>query len=293
MEHLRRIYRRQWYESYRINADEYLSVYAKTKAAQYMTWQSEILMEEKKRREYNWKMTAARQLGRKQSDMWREYSEKKFFYWYERASERIHQMSLFQWLRREDLGSHIETQLDKYLDDRTTKSQDMYGTCPKNVQSEGSYPLNFVGQMPLLEDKKGNIVSTPMHMKQYYDINTKSLKAGERSALDEPVSTKVKKQFSQRTSIFDPPPCGHYLAGISQKMHTVTLDMSPDPCTQSISTDEPKCSQGGTQISIDEESDSNENDKAEKVTPFEAASRESYELKRHLKDRGGPFVKTK
>ncbi|MFY7848365.1 MAG: hypothetical protein ACOVSS_04820, partial [Bacteroidia bacterium] len=37
-EHLRNVYKRQWYEAYRVNADEYIYKYNITKAAQMVQW---------------------------------------------------------------------------------------------------------------------------------------------------------------------------------------------------------------------------------------------------------------
>eukprot|EP00760_Papus_ankaliazontas_P005180 PhM_4_TR12436/c0_g1_i1/m.88844 len=140
MEHLRKVYRRQWYESFRVNADEYISVYNVTKAAQYKKWEDEMVAEDKKRRQEMYKHQARSQLHDKQRDLLREYYTKHFFFWYERASERLQSMESIEWVTKENLSSHVEKELDKYVQGK-----------------EGRYPMNFVGQMPMLERPDGTL----------------------------------------------------------------------------------------------------------------------------------------
>ncbi|RNF07923.1 hypothetical protein TraAM80_03071 [Trypanosoma rangeli] len=143
-EHLRKVYKRQWLESFRVNADEYIYKYNITKAAQLAQWEYEMQEQEKKRVESK-QMTEGRQaLKKKHLDLLREFHERQFFFWYERASERLQSMSLIQYIPQSKLQEHIEKELDKYV-------------AGKNEV----YPLNFVGQMPLVEDHDGNIVEVP------------------------------------------------------------------------------------------------------------------------------------
>ncbi|KEG15027.1 hypothetical protein DQ04_00211100 [Trypanosoma grayi] len=146
-EHLRKVYKRQWLESFRVNADEYIYKYNITKAAQLAQWEYEMQEQEKKRIEAK-QMTEGRQaLKKKHLDLLREFHERQFFFWYERASERLQNMSLIQYLPQSKVQEHIEKELDKYV-------------AGKNE----AYPLNFVGQMPLLEDRDGNIVEVPQSL---------------------------------------------------------------------------------------------------------------------------------
>ncbi|RNF26637.1 uncharacterized protein Tco025E_01429 [Trypanosoma conorhini] len=143
-EHLRKVYKRQWLESFRVNADEYIYKYNITKAAQLAQWEYEMQEQEKKRVEAK-QMTEGRQaLKKKHLDLLREFHERQFFFWYERASERLQSMSLIQYIPQSKLQEHIDRELDKYV---AGKSE--------------AYPLNFVGQMPLVEDRDGNIVEVP------------------------------------------------------------------------------------------------------------------------------------
>ncbi|EKF31730.1 hypothetical protein MOQ_004426 [Trypanosoma cruzi marinkellei] len=143
-EHLRKVYKRQWLESFRVNADEYIYKYNITKAAQIAQWEYEMQAQEKKRLEAK-QMTEGRQaLKKKHLDLLREFHERQFFFWYERASERLQSMSLIQYIPQSKVQEHIERELDKYV---AGKSE--------------AYPLNFVGQMPLVEDREGNIVEVP------------------------------------------------------------------------------------------------------------------------------------
>ncbi|ORC92112.1 uncharacterized protein TM35_000043260 [Trypanosoma theileri] len=143
-EHLRKVYKRQWFESFRVNADEYIYKYNITKAAQLAQWEYEMEEQEKKRVETQ-QMTEGRQvLKKKHLDLLREFHERQFFFWYERASERLQNMSLIQYIPQSKIQAHIEKELDKYV-----------------VGSKKPYPLNFAGQMPLLEDRDGNLMEVP------------------------------------------------------------------------------------------------------------------------------------
>eukprot|EP00759_Apiculatamorpha_spiralis_P031400 PhF_6_TR33030/c0_g1_i1/m.48693 len=159
MEHLRKVYARQWYEAYRINADEYLSVYSRTKAAQYATWEQEMKLEDAKRREKFYEAQARQQLKAKQRDILREFYEKQFFFWYERSAERLQQMdTLIPWVTRDNMSQHIEKELKKYTTDGD------------NTASTKQYPLNFVGQMPMIETSTGDIAEVPYHASRWYQF---------------------------------------------------------------------------------------------------------------------------
>jgi len=279
MEHLRKVYRRQWYESYRINADEYLSVYSKTKAAQYQAWQEEVIKQDKKRREDTWKMQATSQLNKKQREIWQEFSEKKFFYWYERASERLQQLNLLPWIRREDFGAHVERELDKYT-----------GEKPKDDHPPGyrghlldrpvkkKYPLNFVGQMPFIEDKQGNIVSAPLHSKQYYDLNTQSPPGGD--------SSRTAKPFLGKVGVYDPGE-SKFLDDISTEATRVTINV-PQSAKPPRKEAQPKpVSQDIPNVA---EEDPNDAIGLEKITQFEADPIEDYTDQRSIRSKG-PAVK--
>ena len=142
-EHMRKIYKRQWYEGYRVNASEYIYKYNITKAAQLVQWENEMEAQEQKRREA-YQMAAGRKaLKEKHLDLLREYHEKEFFHWYERASDRLQYMSqTMKFLDRTEVDNHIDAELNKYI-----------------YEPGRSYPLNFAGQMPLLEDDDGNVVA--------------------------------------------------------------------------------------------------------------------------------------
>ncbi|EPY38415.1 hypothetical protein AGDE_05514 [Angomonas deanei] len=100
--------------------------------------------QEKQRRE-NQQLTQGRQsLKKKHLDLLREFHERQFFYWYERASERLQYMSHINYIPQSNINEHIEKELDKYV-----------------VGSKEPYPLNFVGQIPMLEDKDGNVAEVP------------------------------------------------------------------------------------------------------------------------------------
>ncbi|EPY29612.1 hypothetical protein STCU_04409 [Strigomonas culicis] len=143
-EHLRRVYKRQWLESFRVNADEYIYKYNITKAAQLAQWEHEMHAQEKKRRE-NQQMAQGRQaLKKKHLDLLREFHERQFFYWYERASERLQYMNHINYIPQSEIQDHLERELNKYV-----------------VGSKAPYPLNFAGQMPMLEDGDGNIAQVP------------------------------------------------------------------------------------------------------------------------------------
>lgn len=148
-QHLRRVYRRQWFESFRVNADEYVYKYNITKAAQLAQWEHEMHEQEAKRRETMQTAQARQQLKNKHMDLLREYHERHFFYWYERASERLQYMSRIQYVSQDELDGHINKELDKYV-----------------AGKSHGYPLNFVGQLPMLEDGDGNIVEVPAELMQ-------------------------------------------------------------------------------------------------------------------------------
>jgi hypothetical protein len=140
-EHMRKIYKRQWLEAFRVNADEYIYKYNITKAAQYAEWEHEMQQQEAKRREAQHMDQGRRSLKAKHMDLLREYHERHFFYWYERASERLQYMTLIPYVSEDNIKAHIEAELDKYV-----------------AGKDAPYPLNFAGQMPLLEDASGSIV---------------------------------------------------------------------------------------------------------------------------------------
>ena len=289
MEHLRRIYRRQWFESYRINADEYLSVYSKAKAAQYLSWQKEVLNAEKKRKEDNWKIVAAKQLGKKQSDLWREYSEKKFFYWYERASERIQQMNALPWIKREELGKHIDLQLDKYVATQENGSgPHLSEFLSSHQKSSQKYPLNFVGQMPMLEDRLGNVASVPLHNKQHYDLHTKQYSDNDQgSQKGKGTSMKYNKQLSQKVNVYDPGYIDH-LHGISPRMREISITDSSN--STELHRKFHKDGQVFSTHSVDAQFASCNT--AQPLSACEELPHDKIKLRRNLKDRGGPFVKT-
>lgn len=146
-EHLRRVYKRQWLESFRVNADEYICKYNITKAAQLAEWEHEMHAQEKKRVE-NQQLAQGRQaLKKKHLDLLREFHERQFFYWYERASERLQYMAHINYVPQAQLAEHIDHELDKYV-----------------AHSKTPYPLNFAGQLPMLEDEDGNIVQVPANL---------------------------------------------------------------------------------------------------------------------------------
>jgi hypothetical protein len=149
-EHTRRVYKRQWLEAYRVNASEYLYKYSITRAAQMAQWEREMEAQESKRRDAYQMSAGRRALRAKHQDLLRELHERQFFHWYERASERLQAMAHnVKYVAREDLDAVIAGELGKY-----------------QAGSEGAYPLNFVGQMPFLEDADGNVVAAPRGMQQ-------------------------------------------------------------------------------------------------------------------------------
>lgn len=139
-EHLRRVYKRQWLESWRVNADEYIHKYNITKAATLNQWENEMHAQDARRLDKLHDSIARKKLKSKHRDLFREIHEREFFHWYERASERLQAMTKIPYIPRESISDHIEKELDKYV---AGKSE--------------PYPLNFVGQMPVLEDTDGNI----------------------------------------------------------------------------------------------------------------------------------------
>lgn len=146
-EHLRKVYKRQWLEAFRVNSDEYIYKYNITKAAQMATWELEMQEQEKKRLEAYHLAQGREALKKKHLDLLREFYERQFFYWYERASERLQYMTLIQYIPQSQLKDHIEKELDKYV-----------------AGSKEPYRLNFAGQLPMLEDKEGNIVEVPSNL---------------------------------------------------------------------------------------------------------------------------------
>ncbi|KAK7201255.1 hypothetical protein NESM_000187200 [Novymonas esmeraldas] len=143
-EHLRKVYKRQWLESFRVNADEYIYKYNITKAAQLAQWEHEMQAQERKRREAQQMAQGRQALKKKHLDLLREFHERQFFYWYERASERLQYMTHIHYIPQSSLQEHIDRELDKYT-----------------IGSKAPYPLNFVGQMPMLEDRDGAITQVP------------------------------------------------------------------------------------------------------------------------------------
>lgn len=143
-EHLRKVYKRQWLESFRVNADEYIYKYNITKAAQLAQWEYEMQAQEAKRRESQQMAQGRQALKKKHLDLLREFHERQFFYWYERASERLQYMAHIDYIPQSKIQAHIERELDKYV-----------------AGSRAPYPLNFAGQMPMLEDRDGNVVQVP------------------------------------------------------------------------------------------------------------------------------------
>lgn len=146
-EHLRKMYKRQWLEAFRVNADEYIYKYNITKAAQLAQWEKEMHDQEKKRKDNLYISQARQSLKKKHLDLLREFHERQFFYWYERASERLQYMSYIRYVPQSKIQEHIEAELDKYV-----------------IGSKEPYRLNFAGQMPLLEDKEGNIAQVPSNL---------------------------------------------------------------------------------------------------------------------------------
>lgn len=172
-EHLRRVYKRQWLESFRVNADEYIYKYNITKAAQLAQWECEMKEQEKKRIEARQMMDGRQALKKKHLDLLREFHERQFFFWYERASERLQNMNLINYVPHAQLREHIDKELDKYV-------------AGKNEP----YPLNFVGQMPFLEDGDGNIVEVPEsllsnHMAEHPDSTAKPHEPHTSSSISE------------------------------------------------------------------------------------------------------------
>lgn len=139
-EHLRRVYKRQWLESWRVNADEYIHKYNITKAATLKQWENEMHAQDARRLDTLHRDAGRRKLKAKHRDLFREIHEREFFHWYERASERLQAMTKIPYLSRDSISEHIDKELNKYV---AGKSE--------------PYPLNFVGQMPVLEDGDGNI----------------------------------------------------------------------------------------------------------------------------------------
>lgn len=129
--------------------------------------------QEKKRVE-NAQMALGRQsLKQKHMDLLREFHERQFFYWFERASERLQYMSLIRYVPQSNIQEHIEAELDKYV-----------------AGSKSPYPLNFAGQVPLLEDAEGNITEVPQgllvnHTAEHPDAAARAYAAPESVSLAE------------------------------------------------------------------------------------------------------------
>lgn len=143
-EHLRRLYKRQWLESWRVNADEYIHKYNITKASTLSQWENEMHAQDARRIDKSNDIKARGKLKAKHRDLYREIHEREFFHWYERASERLQAMTKIPFIPRENISDHIEKELNKYV-----------------AGKADPYPLNFVGQMPVLEDGDGNISEVP------------------------------------------------------------------------------------------------------------------------------------
>ena len=153
-EHLRKVYKRQWYEAFRVNADEYVYKYNITKAAQMAQWEGEMEAQERERQQVV-QMTEGRQrLKGKHVDIMKEFHERQFFFWYERASERLQYMSNMSFVKHDDLDAHIDRELSKYE------------TRAAGEDQHAPYPLNFVGQMPMLEDHDLTMSAVPKHDRQ-------------------------------------------------------------------------------------------------------------------------------
>lgn len=146
-EHLRRVYKRQWLEAFRVNSDAYICTYNVTKSAQMAQWESEMHAQEAKRVEALQLARGRQALKKKHMDLLREFHERQFFYWYERASERLQYMDRMPYVSQSNIQQHIERELDKYV-----------------AGSRQSYPLNFAGQLPMLEDKEGGIAQVPLNL---------------------------------------------------------------------------------------------------------------------------------
>ncbi|CCW68871.1 unnamed protein product [Phytomonas sp. Hart1] len=172
-EHLRKVHKRQWLESFRVNANEYIYKYNITKAAQLAQWEFEMQTQENKRIE-NQQLSHGRQaLKKKHLDLLREFYERQFFYWYERASERLQYMEHINYVPQANFIEHLECELDKYV-----------------AGSKFSYPLNFAGQLPLLEDRAGNITQIPATLMPYHATENQDSGA---TMYQPPQSTKVNE----------------------------------------------------------------------------------------------------
>lgn len=160
-EHLRKVYKRQWLESFRVNADEYIYKYNITKSAQLAQWEHEMHGQEKARVDKQQLAQGRQALKKKHLDLLREFHERQFFYWYERASERLQYMSHIKYIPQADFAQHLERELDKYV-----------------AGSKSPYPLNFAGQLPVLEDGDGNIVQVPASLMTNHAAETPDSSAG-------------------------------------------------------------------------------------------------------------------
>lgn len=172
-EHLRKVYKRQWLEAFRVNSDEYIYKYNITKAAQLAQWEQEMHEQEKKRKDNLYIAQGRQTLKKKHLDLLREFHERQFFYWYERASERLQYMRYIHYVPQSKIQQHIEAELDKYV-----------------IGSKEPYRLNFAGQMPLLEDIEGNVAEVPQnlfvnHTAEHPDATAKAYAPPEGVALAE------------------------------------------------------------------------------------------------------------
>lgn len=153
-EHLRRVYRRQYFEAYRANADEYIAKYNITKAATLAQHEAELNDQDAKRRDAMERAVAKKALAKKHASIRAEFHEREFFHWYERAMERLQQMAKIKYVTRDDLDDHIAKELNKYV-----------------LKPDAQYPLNFVGQMPLLEDEDLNVVAGSRNLGHMYRVD--------------------------------------------------------------------------------------------------------------------------
>ena len=195
-EHLRRVYKRQWLESFRVNADEYIHKYNITKAAQIAEWEHEMHQQEAKRKETMMMAQGREQLRKKHIDLLREYHERQFFHWYERASERLQYMTRIPYVNQAALADHIEAELNKYVAGQSKQ-----------------YPLNFVGQMPMLEDSDGNVVEVPeammtQHVSERQTSTAKPFAPPKSQSADTAlrqtvVSAAARDLFEREESVYD------------------------------------------------------------------------------------------
>lgn len=202
-EHLRNVYKRQWLEAYRVNSDEYIYKYNITKAAQMAKWEAEMEEQEAARRD-SLEMAEGRQALRdKHRDILKEYHEREFFRWYERASERLQYMSKMTFISAEDLDKHVERELNKYV-----------------VGKNQSYPLNFVGQMPMVETADLEIAAVPRHLASMH----KALYPGSTAEYYEAPVTETSSPGDKKDSKDDPGEISAQVYDIDQSIMTAVAD---------------------------------------------------------------------